>query len=74
MAPSHHGFHKGVLVFLLILSSFGSVFAVTLLAEAFTGKGFAGSLVLGGLGLALLLLFVFVFAFSIIYWKSSKSD
>ena len=74
MQPSRHGFHKGLIVCLLIISSFGVLFAFALLAGAVTGKGPVGSILLGGLGIILLFLFVFVLAFSVIYWKFSKLD
>jgi F0F1-type ATP synthase membrane subunit a len=73
--PSRHGrLRQGLVVCLLIAAGFGGIFALTMLVGAVTGKGFAGSLLLGGFGLLLLLVAGFVFVLTVMYWRSSKSD
>ena len=74
MPPSRHRLHRGLVICLLIVASFGGLFALALLVGAVTGRGFAGSILLGGFGLVLLLLFVFVFVIAVLYWRSSKSS
>jgi hypothetical protein len=73
--PSPHGrLQQGLVVCLLIAAGLGGIFALTLLVGAVTGKGFAGSLLLGAFGLLLLLVFGFVFVMAVIYWRSSKAS
>jgi hypothetical protein len=74
MPPIRHGLHTCIGVCGLIVSSLVGVIAFAFLAGAATGTGFAGSILLGGLGIVLLFVFVFVFAVSVMYWKTSKSD
>ncbi len=74
MPVSRRSLHQGLVVCLLIVAGFGVLFAFALLMGAVAGKGFAASILLGGVGLSLLLLFVPIFVLAVVYWKSSKSS
>ena len=73
MLSRNRGIRRVLAVCLLIAAEFGSIFAFTLLMGAITGRGFAGSILLGGFGLLLLLVFVSVFVVALMWWRSLNS-
>lgn len=74
MSFPHQRFRQALLVCVLIIAGLGGVFALVMLLGAITGKGFAGSILLGGFGLLLLFVFIFIFALVVMYLKSRHDE